>query len=255
MAIFAGWRWWKSRTYVSSMAALLFTNSHRLRLTKRRSSVKLRAKERNTIHTTIEKFKREQLIVDYLNRGVSVAEIAARFGVGEKRMRAIVREILARRMPHPPEEFVAIQVSRLNEALLVAYSAMSGPNLKAVDRVVKIVRELDRYHGFAATAPPDAGERSSSRPRPAIAFPAPAWVCRPDFAHRNLLKRWILSAPGAAPAAEQALPAPARRPAPSPGAAAAAPPPRAILPAVPQEPPTPPASERAGRPGNSAATC
>ncbi len=65
-------------------------------------------------------------------------------------MRAIIREILARRMPAPPQEFVAIQVSRLNEALLVAYSAMSPTNLGAVDRVVKIVRELDRYHGFNA---------------------------------------------------------------------------------------------------------
>ena len=82
-------------------------------------------------------------------------------------MRAVIREILARRMPHPPEEFVAIQLSRLNEALLVAYSAMSPTNLKAVDQVVKIVRELDRYGGaFAAEwARPEAsraepGERS-----------------------------------------------------------------------------------------------
>ncbi len=95
-------------------------------------------------------FERERLIVDYLNRGVSVSEIAAHVGVGEKRMRAIIREILARRMPAPPQEFVAIQVSRLNEALLVAYSAMSPTNLRAVDRVVKIVRELERYHGFNA---------------------------------------------------------------------------------------------------------
>ncbi len=115
----------------------------------------------------LAKFKREQLIVDYLNRGVSVVEIAARVGLSEKRMRAIIREILARRMPHPPEEFVAIQFSRLNEALLVAFSAMSPTNLKAVDQVVKIVRELDRYGGaFAAEwARPKAshaepGERS-----------------------------------------------------------------------------------------------
>ena len=115
----------------------------------------------------LAKFKREQTIVEYLNRGVSVAEIAAQVGVGEKRMRAVIREILARRMPHPPEEFVAIQLSRLNEALLVAYSAMSPTNLKAVDQVVKIVRELDRYGGaFAAEwARPEAsraepGERS-----------------------------------------------------------------------------------------------
>ena len=50
----------------------------------------------------LAKFKREQRIVEYLNRGVSVAEIAAQVGVGEKRMRAVIREILARRMPHPP---------------------------------------------------------------------------------------------------------------------------------------------------------
>src|SRR5271169_6704813 len=65
-------------------------------------------------------------------------------------MRAFVREILARRMPAPPAEFLAMQVSRLSEALLVSYSAMSGANLRAVDHVVKIVRELDRYHGFVA---------------------------------------------------------------------------------------------------------
>ncbi len=98
----------------------------------------------------LKKFKRERRILDLLNRGVSVSEIAAREGVREKSMRALVREILARRMPEPPAEFVALQVSRLNEALLVAYGAMSGANLGAVDRVVKIVRELDRYHGFVS---------------------------------------------------------------------------------------------------------
>ncbi len=42
-------------------------------------------------------------------------------------MRAHISEILARRMPEPPAEFVALQVSRLNEALLVAYGAIRGP--------------------------------------------------------------------------------------------------------------------------------
>jgi hypothetical protein len=130
----------------------------------------------------LKKFQREQLIVDYLNRGVSVAEIAARVGLSEKRMRAVVREILARRMPHPPEEFVAIQVSRLNEALLIAFSAMSPTNLKAVDQVVKIVRELDRYHGFVAAQRclPEPS-RTEAPVEAAMAFGA-ALVCRPEFA-------------------------------------------------------------------------
>jgi hypothetical protein len=73
-------------------------------------------------------------------------------------MRNLVRGILARRMPQPPAEFLALQVSRLNEALLVSYSAMhdsvTGTNFEAVDRVVRIVRELDRYHGFAPHGSP-----------------------------------------------------------------------------------------------------
>ena len=94
------------------------------------------------------KFERERLVVDFLNRGVSVAEIAERIGVTEKRMRALVKEILARRMAAAPEDYAALQASRLNEALLVAMSAMAPENLKAVALVVRIVRELDRYHGY-----------------------------------------------------------------------------------------------------------
>ncbi len=97
-----------------------------------------------------ERAARERRIVGFLNAGVSIAEIAAREDVTEKRMRALISEILGRRMPEPPAQFLAMQVSRLNEALLVAYGAMAGGNLRAVDRVIKIVRELDRYHGFGA---------------------------------------------------------------------------------------------------------
>ncbi len=133
--------------------------------------------------TRLAKFKREQRIVEYLNRGVSVVEIAAQMGLSEKRMHAVVRDILDRRMPHPPKEFVAIQASRLNEALLVTYSAMSLTNLKAVDQVVKIVRELDRYQGLSALAgrrrfepdelaAPDEG---------AVAYGG-AFVCRAEWA-------------------------------------------------------------------------
>jgi hypothetical protein len=106
----------------------------------------------------LKKAEREARIISYLNRGVSVAEIAARERLTLKRMRNLVQEILAKRMPQPPGEFLALQVSRLSEALLVSYSAMhdsvAGTNFKAVDRVVRIVRELDRYHGLAPYGAP-----------------------------------------------------------------------------------------------------
>src|SRR5271165_1581535 len=97
------------------------------------------------------KADREQRILRMLTAGASMAEIAMREGVTRRRMRAIVQEILSRPRPdETPSEFATLQVVRLNEALRASYSAMSGGNLRAVDRVVRIVRELDRYHGFPA---------------------------------------------------------------------------------------------------------
>jgi DNA-binding CsgD family transcriptional regulator len=123
----------------------------------------------------LKKINREKRIVAMLNAGISTAEIASRERLTLKRMRTLVQEILARRMPQPPAEFLAVQVSRLNEALLVSYGAMSNANLEAVDRVVKIVRELDRYHGFNAlhVRRPEA-ERLAAPPQAPLALEAAA---------------------------------------------------------------------------------
>jgi hypothetical protein len=122
-----------------------------------------------------KKADREKRIIAMLNAGVSVAEIASREGVTVKHLRALVQEILVRRMPQPPAEFLAVQVNRLNEALLVSYSAMSRANLQAVDRVVKIVRELDRYHGFVAVerGPRPAASRLAAPAQIPLALEAP----------------------------------------------------------------------------------
>ncbi len=98
-------------------------------------------------------FERERIVVSYANRGVAIPEIARRLGMTESAAHATLCDVLARSMPESPEEFAAIQTSRLNEALLVAYSAMGEMNLKAVDRVVRIVRALDRYAAVLAARP------------------------------------------------------------------------------------------------------
>jgi hypothetical protein len=132
---------------------------------RRDRSVQVRRKARNA------KADRERQIVGLLNRGLSVVESSSRSGVSIKHMRNLVRKILAERMPQPPAEYLALQVSRLKEALLVSYSAMhnsaTGANFEAVDRVVRIVRELDPYHGFAAVPRP----REKSEP---LRLPPPA---------------------------------------------------------------------------------
>ncbi len=101
----------------------------------------------------LKALERGRVVVDYANRGVAIPEIAARMGLSESAARATLRDVLARSMPESPEDFAAIQMSRLNEALLVAYGAMAEMNLKAVDRVVRIVRALDRYAAVLAARP------------------------------------------------------------------------------------------------------
>ena len=99
------------------------------------------------------RYEREKRIVDGLNGGVPIAGIAAACDVREKHMRAVVRAILARRIPAPPEEFAAIQVGRLHDALNFAYGAMAKNNFRGADLLVRTIRELDRYHGFGAAKP------------------------------------------------------------------------------------------------------
>ena len=121
-------------------------------------------------------------IVRLLNSGLSIAEIATRERVTDRGMRKYVRGLLARRAPEPPAEFMALQVSRLNEALFVSYNAMSGAILEAVDRVVKIVRELDRYHGFTAEASPLRPSRLAPPSSTPLALQAPADRVEPSGA-------------------------------------------------------------------------
>ncbi len=91
-------------------------------------------------------------MVEGLKGGVAMAEIARREGISVRGMRKYVRTLIARRAPEATGEFIATQLNRLNEALLVSFDAMSSANLPAVDRVVRIVRELDRYHGLGGGA-------------------------------------------------------------------------------------------------------
>jgi DNA-binding CsgD family transcriptional regulator len=139
---------------------------------RRDRSIASRRKVRQT------KADRERRIMNLLNAGGSAADIARLEGLSLKRVRNLVREILAQRMPQPPAEFVALQVSRLSEALLVSYTAMygasTGANFQAIDRVVRIVRELDRYHGYVPLEAPTRADDPRLAPPPSpLALEAP----------------------------------------------------------------------------------
>ncbi len=117
--------------------------------------------------TRRETVRRDARIVRALAHGELIDEVAAREGLTLRRVRERVAAVVARRAPGPTEDFVAVQIARLNEAMLIAYGAMQDGNLAAVDRVLKITREYDRYHGVALTL-----ARGMGRPTP-TRFPNP----------------------------------------------------------------------------------
>ena len=93
------------------------------------------------------------------------------------------------------------------------YSSATGANFEAVDRVVKIVRELDRYHGFAAVPRPReaAGTRLPLPPAESPIATPKTWPepGRRSNWRRNRLKRLnseSLSARGAIPSAARSSP-------------------------------------------------
>jgi hypothetical protein len=122
--------------------------------------------------TRREMAKRDLRFLEKLAAGVTIEEIAASEGISCKWARERKAAILAARAIDPPHEFIKLQIRRLSEAMLVAYSAVSGGNLQAVDQVIKVVRELDRYHGFGPSSIAQSFGGAPVEPPP-LALPEP----------------------------------------------------------------------------------
>ncbi len=92
-------------------------------------------------------------LFNLLKSGVPIAEIALQEGLSVRRAREVVQEMLERREVDPPAGFAQLQIGRLSDAMMVAYTAMMEGNMHALDRVLRIVGELDRYHGLGGARP------------------------------------------------------------------------------------------------------
>jgi hypothetical protein len=104
-----------------------------------------------------------------LTAGVSVAEVACAEDLTPRRVRQLVAETLAERAVDTPVGFIPLQIGRLSDAMRVAHAKMMAGDLQALDRVVKIVGELDRYHGFGgAERAPSTAPRLASPATPEV---------------------------------------------------------------------------------------
>jgi hypothetical protein len=120
-----------------------------LRMVRTADTMATHATPRRRRITKRELAKRDLRFVEKLAAGATIEEIAASEGISVKWARERKAALLASRVIDTPHEFIKLQIRRLSEAMLVSYSAMSLGDLNAVDKVIKVARELDRYHGFA----------------------------------------------------------------------------------------------------------
>jgi hypothetical protein len=111
--------------------------------------------------------KRRETYFDLLVSGYSVEQIASRTKKSPSAVRRAVGQALAKRRLDAPEDYARLQVARLTKALRCADVSLEQGDLKAIAPFLKVVRELNLYHGVNfGRAPPLA-------PPPEIAPTAP----------------------------------------------------------------------------------
>jgi hypothetical protein len=111
------------------------------------------------------KVTRAQRILALLIAGAGVDEIGAAERLTRKRIESILRQELRNRWVAPAEDFARLQIARLEQMLLKLLDRLQNGDLKAIDRAIRIVDRLDRYHGFtkAKRVPAQYGEEERAR--------------------------------------------------------------------------------------------
>jgi hypothetical protein len=107
--------------------------------------------------------ERRLRVLERLRTGLTVAHIARFEGLSVRRIRRIIQEMLASREVDPAAGFAQLQIARLSEAMIVARTMMMEGDLQAMDRLIRLTGELDRYHGFRPSQIPTFAEAAPAR--------------------------------------------------------------------------------------------
>ena len=109
--------------------------------------------------------RRREAYFDLLVSGYSIEQIASHTKTSPSAVRRAVGQALAKRRLDPPEDYARIQVARLTKALRCADESLEGGDVKAIAPFLKVVRELNLYHGLkVAVAHPTPAALSEIAP-------------------------------------------------------------------------------------------
>jgi hypothetical protein len=110
---------------------------------------------------------RAERVFTSLRAGMALWDIARRENCSVRTVRRIVAETLARLEIDPTAGYAQLQIARLNDAMLVAHDKMLEGDLRALDRVLRVIESQDRYHGFGSivgAVPVDADRARLTHP-------------------------------------------------------------------------------------------
>jgi hypothetical protein len=110
--------------------------------------------------------KRREMYFDLLVSGYSIEQIASHTKTSVSAVRRAVGQALAKRRLDTPEDYARLQVARLTKALRCADVSLEEGDLKAIAPFLKVVRELNLYHGV------DVGRTLAPPPAPPEIAPA-----------------------------------------------------------------------------------
>jgi hypothetical protein len=90
--------------------------------------------------------------------GVPLGEIAKTYELTPKRIEKLLRDELRKRWIAPAQDYARLQIARLEAIAVQLKEKCRNGDLPAIDRLLKVLDRLDRYHGFnklaaLATAP------------------------------------------------------------------------------------------------------
>ncbi len=92
-------------------------------------------------------------LVAALLAGQSVEAIADRHGLTRKRVETLLRGELRRRGVASTADHARLQIARLEAMAATLAPLAAAGETPAIDRTLKIIDRLDRYHGFGKLAP------------------------------------------------------------------------------------------------------
>ena len=122
----------------------------------------------------VAKADRRRVLLDLIISGYAYSHIAETFKISVATVRREVDRALAQQTPHSTEHYVALQMARVQKALLYVDLRLEKGDLRAVPALATLLGEFDRYQGVAAAL------RQNAAPPALLLKKAPKALESPD---------------------------------------------------------------------------